>query len=176
MGCGHVIPSALSCESYCQCVPRLKLRFGNREFEAEGDPEFIEKHFAAFTALKDEPLRIEEPEQREAKSSKPRPASEMHAKGRTPAEFVRLKDPKTQMERLLVLAKYLEEERGMGEYPQAEVNKLAGEAKLKEIHGQFFTNATKQGYLRQPSRGKYALSLSGEDFIVSLPRTSASEE
>ena len=91
----------------------------------------------------------------------------------SPAEFIRQKNPRTGTERLVVLAKFLEEYRGQPEYSLAEINKVAKESKLKDIHGQYVTYATRQGLIRESGKGKYSLTLSGEDIVAGMPKAAA---
>jgi hypothetical protein len=86
----------------------------------------------------------------------------------SPAEYVRLTNPKTGTEKLLVLGRFLEQNRGVTEFAGSEINKLASEAKSKNIHSQYYTYAVKQGLLRTVGKSKYALTISGEDVVAAL--------
>jgi hypothetical protein len=66
----------------------------------------------------------------------------------------------------------LEDNRNLTEFSKKEINSLAAEAKLKDLHSQYFTYAVKQGFLRSVGKGKYAITLSGEDLVVRLPKGS----
>ena len=90
-------------------------------------------------------------------------------KAQTPAEFFKSKGKADGISQILIFGKYLEEYRNMSEFSQADINKVVKEAKLpKDIHGQYFTNAVKQGLLRSHGGGKYSLTLSAESVLSAM--------
>jgi hypothetical protein len=69
----------------------------------------------------------------------------------------------------LIFGKYLEEFRGQADFSRQDINKIAAEAKTsKDIHGQYFSNAVKQGLLRSVGRGRYSLTLSAEEALAGM--------
>ena len=148
-------------------MSKIRIRHGDNEIELDGSDTFIAKQLEQFyqrvevsrssvypTGIKKELL---EPH------TKPK-----HGKQPTPAEFYKAKGKTDGISQVLIFGKYLEEVEGKNEFSQAEVNKVAEDAKLsKDIHAQYFTNAVKQGLLRK--RGtKYSLTLSAEEVLASM--------
>jgi len=147
---------------------KIRIKYGENEIEIEGTDDFIKEQLELFyerikftnssfspASLKEELLK----EETKPKSKKiPSPAEYYRSKGRTDG-----------ISQLLIFAKYLELYRNKTEFSRADINNLAKEAKLaKDIHGQYFSNAVKQGLLRQISKGKYSLTLSAEELIASM--------
>lgn len=149
---------------------RVHWKIGDQEIEVEGDAAFIQKHLKTFfertggppppPVSKDLPSKIVAA----AKSGK-------SGKVPTPAEYYRLKAPNGGTETLIVLAKYLEEFRNKNEFLRKDIKAIASEAKLDDIHGQYYANAVQQGLLRSLGRGTYGLSISGEDAVAAMPST-----
>lgn len=141
---------------------RVRFKFGDSEVEVEGNDEFIEKKLTDFFSRigKDSGALTNLPQKiiAAAKSSK----------ALSPGEFVREKSPKGGTATLLVLAKYLEDLSGTQSFRQKDINKLAAQAKLKDVHGQYFTLAVQQGYLRTLGRSGYALTITGEDVVAGM--------
>ena len=154
-------------------VGRVRVRIGETEVELEGEEAFVEKHLKEVLAYldrsgragRDLPAKIIQAAETEARSKPTREPS--------PAEYYRQTNASTGTETLIVLAKYMEDYRGKSEFTPADLNKIAGEAKLADIHSQYVTYAMKQGFLRQVSKGKYALTLSGEDAVLGLAKKAA---
>jgi hypothetical protein len=147
---------------------RIRLKIGENEIEVEGDSGFIEAQFKKYLHyISGGRIASAVPEGKVKKieviTSK---------KTMTPAEYIRLKQPKGGTEILLVLAKYLEEFKSLSDFSKKEINDLADEAKIKDIHAQYFTLAVKQGLLKVLGNRKYSLTLSGEDAVVAMPGTS----
>ena len=147
---------------------KIHIRHGENEVELDGSDEFIKAQLADFySRIKDAPTRPPASKIKEQiLESTPKPAG---GKEPTPAEFYRQKGKEDGISQILILGKYLEEFRGMSEFSHDDVNKLSKEAKLpKDIHGQYFTNAVKQGLLRTHGHGKYSLTLSAESTLSSM--------
>jgi hypothetical protein len=145
---------------------RIRLKLGDSEIELQGDTKIIEKELKQFLELirrPFEPMRPTDLPTKIVAAAKLPPSKSL-----TPAEYFRQKAPKGGTETLLVLGKYLEECRSHSEFSPADINKLAREAKLKELHPQYFSSAVKQGLLRAVGRGKFALTLSGEDTVAAM--------
>ena len=147
---------------------KIKIKHGDNEIEVEGTDEFIKTQLDKFY-------------QKVKNISPPLPPTEIkkelikeHPKTTTdktpsPAEFYKQKGKTDGISQLLIFAKYLELYAGKTEFSKRELNDIAKEAKLaKDIHSQYFTNAVKQGLLRQSNSGKYSLTLSAEEVLASM--------
>ena len=148
-------------------MTRIRIRHGDDEIELEGEEDFIDKH------LKDYFERIGS---RLGKNTNP-PIKEALLKSPTkekkdipsPAEYYRAKGKTDGISQVLILGKYLEEYKDTPEFSRKDVNQIAKEIKLsKDIHGQYFTNAVKQGLLRLQPGNKYSLTLSAEEIVASM--------
>jgi hypothetical protein len=146
---------------------RVRVKIGESEIELEGDDKFISKHLREFVD-KLAPLAS-----RKAAESRDLPASIIEASkptsAPTPAEFLRQKKPRGGTETLLVLGKYLHDFRKVSEFSPTDVKKLSIEAKVKDIHAQYFRLAVQQGLLRTLGKRQYSLTLSGEDAVNAMP-------
>lgn len=147
---------------------KIRVRHRDHEIELEGSDEFIEKHLEAFyerigkipTSMPSSQLKKEilEP-----------PLKKPAGKAPAPAEFYKSKGKTDGISQILIFGKYFEEYRNVSEFSQKDINKLVKETKLpKDIHGQYFTNAVKQGLLRSHGRGKYSLTLSAESVLSAM--------
>lgn len=143
---------------------RVYWKVGDQEIEVEGDASFIQKQLKMFfdrigihgsTSVKDLPSKIV--------------ATAKSGKAPSPAEYFRQKSPSGGTETLIVLAKYLDEYRSKGDFTQKDIKAIAREAKLANIHSQYYINAVKQGLLRSLGRGTYGLSITGEDAVAAMP-------
>lgn len=156
---------------------RIRWKLGTDELEIEGDPEFIAEQLDRFLEARGSTPIREEPASAPI-HVRPAPqetqASIREARELTPAEYMRQKNPQTGTEQLIVLAKYLEDSSGKREFKMADINKLARDAKVKDIHSQYFTYAVKQGLLRSVAKGTYSITLSGEDAVLALPKAAKS--
>ncbi len=144
---------------------RVRLKLGDNEIEVEGDEKFVDAQLRKFLEKLGPHLHKVPPTDLPSKII----ASTKTQKAGTPAEYYRQKMPQGGTETLLVLAKFLEDFRSQTEFTRKDINKLAAEAKLKDVHAQYFTLAVKQGLLRAGEKGKYALSISGEDAVLAMP-------
>jgi hypothetical protein len=147
---------------------KIRIRHGEHEIEVEGSDDFVKDQLAEFYSwMKDATTRVPASKiKQEILEPIPRPAA---GKEPTPAEFYRLRGREDGMSQILILGKYLEQYRGVSEFTREDINKLGKEAKLpKDVHGQYFTNAVKQGLLRMLGRGKYSLTLSAESTLASM--------
>lgn len=147
---------------------KIRVRHRDHEIELEGSDEFIEKHLEMFyerigkipTSMPSSQLKKEilEP-----------PLKKPAGKAPTPAEFYKSKGKTDGVSQILIFGKYLEEYRHVSEFSKKDINKLVKDAKLpKDIHGQYFTNAVKQGLLRSHGQGKYSLTLSAESVLSAI--------
>ena len=145
---------------------KVRIRHGDHEIEVDGADAFIKKHLAEFYE------RIGPVAMNPSASIKQQllatPDTKKPAKLPTPAEFYKSKGKTDGISRILIFAKYLEDFEGNPDFTVNDINKLAKSAKLsKDIHGQYFSNAVKQGLLRKTGR-KYSLTLSAEEVLASM--------
>lgn len=148
---------------------RIKVRVGENEIELEGDAKFIEAQLAKFyekigaTLAKSASAPTPESGLVQSKVKWATPTRDL-----SPAEFLRRALPKGGTEQLLALGHFLEQNRAAKDFDQKEIKALCQEAKLRDIHGQYFTLAVKQGLLRVSTKGRYALTLTGEDAVTRM--------
>lgn len=147
---------------------KIRIKHGEHEIEVEGSDDFIKDQLLEFySRIKAASTRVPASKIRED-ILEPLPKA-VAGKEPTPAEFYREKGRKDRTSQILILGKYLEEHRGLSEFTREDINGLAKEVKLpKDIHGQYFTNAVKQGLLRVHGRGRYSLTLSAESALASM--------
>jgi hypothetical protein len=146
---------------------KISIRHGEHEIEIEGTDKFIKDQLAEFySRMKDMTTRVSASK---IKQDILEPIPKAVGKEPTPAEFYREKGREDGISQILILGHYLEKYRGASEFTREEINKLGKEARLsKNIHGQYFTNAVKQGLLRAQGRGKYSLTLSAESALANM--------
>ena len=147
---------------------KIKLKHGTHEIELDGDDAFVESQLKAFyDRIGAASLSSSAPQLTATQILSPTPQVASGPEP-TPAEFYRLKnrgkgDCITQ---LLIFAKYLETYKNLSEFSQKDVNAVVKLARLsKDIHGQYFSNAVKQGLLRSLGSGRYSLTLSAEELL-----------
>lgn len=149
-------------------MSKVRIRHGEHEVEVDGTDEFIKAQLTDFYAHIKDPV-CHAPASKIKQEILEAPAKPAGGKDPTPAEFYRQKGKEDGISQILILGKYLEVYRGKSEFSREDVNKLGKEAKLaKDIHGQYFSNAVKQGLLRIHGRGKYSLTLSSESTLSSM--------
>ncbi len=147
---------------------KIKVRHQDHEIELEGSDEFIEKHLEAFYERIGK-ISTSMPSLHLKKEILEPPLKKPAGKAPAPAEFYQSKGKTDRISQILIFGKYLEEYRKVSEFSQKDINKLVKEAKLtKDIHGQYFTNAVKQGLLRSHGHGKYSLTLSAESVLSAM--------
>lgn len=148
---------------------KIRVRHEDHEIELEGSDDFIKEHLEAFyERIGTIPTSAPPPSQ--LKKEILEPTVKKHVgKAPTPAEYYKSKGKTDGISQILIFGKYLEEYRNTSEFSREDINKLANEAKFpKDIHGQYFTNAVKQGLLRSHRGRKYSLTLSAESLISSM--------
>ena len=147
-------------------MSKVRIRHGENEIEVEGSVDFIAEHLKTFYErihlIPSVPSSASLKKEIQASASK-KPTGKVFA----PAEFYRNKNRTDGVAQVLIFGKYLEEFRNKTEFTRSDINAVAKEAKVsKDIHGQYFTNAVKQGLLRGLGSGKYSLTLSAEDALA----------
>lgn len=149
-------------------MAKVRIKHGDNEIEVDGSDAFIAKHLKAFYE-KVQPGHIVSTPAALKKEIEASASKKPIGKVTTPAEFYRSKNRTEGVAQVLIFGKYLEEYRSKPEFTRSDVNAVAAEAKLsKDIHGQYFTNAVKQGLLRSLGLGKYSLTLSAEDALAAM--------
>lgn len=149
-------------------MSKLRIKHGDHEIEVEGADIFIKAQLSEFY-LKIQDVGTRLPTSKIKQEILGAPSKPPSGKEPSPAEYYRQKGREDGISQILILGKYLEEYRGMSEFSREDVNNLSKEIKLsKNIHGQYFTNAVKQGLLRSHGRSKYSLTLSAESVISSM--------
>jgi hypothetical protein len=143
---------------------RVRWKLGENEVEVEGSDRFIEKQLKRFFDKIGVTHQVTPSSSLRRLATAPKPG-----KTPAPAEYYRLKRPEGGTEILLILGKYLEDHRSQGQFTRKEINKLAAEARIKDVHSQYFIYAVKQGLLRTAGKGSYALTISGEDAVSAMP-------
>jgi hypothetical protein len=143
-------------------MSKIRIRHGENEIELEGPDGFIKKHLESFYDRIKGPLPLKK-EILEPSSKR------VIGKAPTAAEFYKSKGRTDGVSQILIFGKYLDEFKNVSEFSRDDINKLAKDARLaKDIHGQYFTNAVKQGLLRSYGHGKYSLTLSAESVLSSM--------
>jgi len=146
---------------------KIRIRQGDNEIEIEGNDAFIKKQLSAFyerigsTRLATPPANLK----REIQASASKKSS---GKAPTPAEFYKSKNRKDGISKILIFGKYLEDYREKSEFSRQDINNIAKEARLSDIHGQYFSNAVQQGLLRNIGHAKYSLTLSAEEVLSAM--------
>lgn len=147
---------------------KIRIRHGDNEIELEGTDAFIKKHIDSFYQRIQHAPQVWAPatlKQDIQTSAAKKPAGKVP----TPAEFYKSKNRSDGIAQILIFGKYLEDFRSQSEFTRQDVNKIAKEAKIpRDIHGQYFSNAIKQGLLRNLGRAKYSLTLSAEEALATM--------
>lgn len=96
----------------------------------------------------------------------------------SPKDFIRAKDPKTDVERVACLAYYLTHHRGTPHFKTKDISDLNTEAAQRRFSNTAFAvvNATNAGYLVPSVKGCKQLSATGEQFVQALPDRDAAKE
>jgi hypothetical protein len=150
---------------------RLKIGFGDKQFEAEGDKKFVLDIWKKFQEqagnIKAEPLT--------KKGQKDLPSEvavvSRSAKQLSMGEFVRQLGLKKHTDIVLAFGYYLEKISGMREFGPADINKCYYEAKMESSNtSQMLIQNIKRGRIMQAKGGKkgqnlYTLTRTGEDLI-----------
>ena len=145
---------------------KLKLKHGENEIEVEGSDDFIRKQVEMFYERLVGKLTTPGGTVKQRLMDTAGVASQ--GKKLTPAEFYREKGKTDGISQILIFGKYLELYEKLSEFSQGDVNRVAKDAKLaRNIHGQYYTNAIKQGLLRKQGQ-KYSLTLSAEETLATM--------
>lgn len=94
-----------------------------------------------------------------------------------PKEFMRQKQPRTDVERVACLAYYLTHYRDQPEFKTLDISKLNTEAAQMKFSNAAVAvdNASKYGYLAPALRGSKQISAAGELFVRALPDRDAAK-
>lgn len=96
----------------------------------------------------------------------------------SPKEFLRQKQPRTDMERVACLAYYLTHYRDTPHFKTLDISKLNTEAAQTKFANaaNSVNNAASHGYLTASTKGNKQLTLAGESFVDALPDREAARE
>lgn len=146
---------------------KIRVRLGENEIELDGSDDFIKKHLEQFYSRVSAGASSSHKPPLRAQLLAPSAPNAKPSKEPTAAEFYKQKGSKgDRTSIILIFGKYLEQYRNKPEFSQGEINSVAKDAKLpKNIHGQYFTNAVKQGLLRKQGK-RYSLTLSAEELLA----------
>jgi hypothetical protein len=148
---------------------KIRLRHGDSEIELDGDEAFIERQLDNFYArFKLSPESADSDKRLLHSSSKDVEAAAAAAADPTPAEYLkRFGNEDFAVEhQIIIFGSYLQTIRNQSDFAQNDINQLAKQAKFpKDIHGQYFTRAAKQGLLRAEN-GRYSLTRTAEDLLA----------
>lgn len=151
-------------------MTKIRIKHGDNEIEIEGTNEivkrYIEKFYLRITQKKEDktnihPIKLQHDILKQSlKTTSQKP---------TPAEYYKLMGKTDGLSQVLIFGKYLDEFEGKTEFTPSELNKIANTAKIsKPIHNQYFTNAVKQGLLRNQGKSRYSLTLSAEEILSAM--------
>lgn len=147
---------------------RLKIGFGDRQFEAEGDKKFVLDMWKKFQEQTD--YIEEQPPAKKGEKSLPSQVTVVSrsAKQLSIGEFVRQLGLKKHTDLVLAFGYYLEKNSGMHEFSPADINKCYYEAKMESSNtSHMLIQNIKRGRIMQ-AKGKkkqYTLTRTGEEFI-----------
>ncbi|HEY9856155.1 MAG TPA: hypothetical protein V6D05_10480 [Stenomitos sp.] len=143
---------------------RIRLKQGDRELEIEGEAGFIEAHLeklmgVAFGGPLPEPTASREEIRRV-------PASFAVKKNLSLADFLELKEPQNLVDRLLVLAYYMEKYEAKVAYTLAELTEH-WESQWPELPlaEETWQAALERGYLQWQEDGRLTLSFVGHHYV-----------
>jgi hypothetical protein len=147
---------------------KIRVRHGDNEIEIDGSDAFIKKHLQDFYE-RIQYAQLASPSASLKKEIEASAAKKPSTKQPTPAEFYKSKNRTDGTSQILIFGKYLEDYKGKSEFTRQDINDIAKDAKIaKDIHSQYFTNAVKQGLLRNVGYGKYSLSISAEEVLSAM--------
>jgi hypothetical protein len=147
---------------------KIRIRHGDNEIEVDGNEAFVKKQLAGFYE-RIQHTQLASPSAMLKKEIQASAAKKTAGKQPTPAEFYMSKNRTDGISQILIFGKYLEEYQGKSEFSRQDINKVAKDAKIsKDIHGQYFTNAVKQGLLRNLGHNQYSLTLSAEEVFANM--------
>lgn len=151
---------------------RLKIVYGDRQFEAEGDKKFVldmcKKFQESITSGKD--LVTTKKPQEEATAYPP--SISRREKSLSVGEFIRQLGLKKHTDFVLAFGYYLEKVSGMHEFGFADINKCYYDAKMESSNtSQMLIQNIKRSRIMEAKGGKkkgqklYTLTRTGEEFI-----------
>lgn len=147
---------------------RIRIKLGEREIEAEGDKEFVEKYIEEF---KKEISKIPTELPSTEKIITPEIQKEKIELDRLSlAEFYKRKNPKHHNETVVVFAYWLKKREKKEKFTAKDINDCYEEAKISKPrnvtqHIQVVASGKKAYLTRGPGRGYYKLTLTGEEFV-----------
>ena len=147
---------------------RVRIKLGEVEIEAEGDKEFVEKHIEDFK--KEMPKIAKELPSKEKAVISEIPKERVEFEKLSLPEFYKQKQPKDHNETVVVFAYWLTKKEGEEEFAPRDIDSCFNEigiTKPTNTPRNMKTLASgKKAYLiRREKRGRYKLSMTGEEFI-----------
>jgi hypothetical protein len=96
----------------------------------------------------------------------------------TPKDYLREKQPLTDVERVACLAFYLSHYRNMRHFKTLDISKLNTEAAQPKFSNPSLaiSNASRTGYIAEAPKGYKQISAAGEQFVLALPDRQAAKE
>lgn len=151
---------------------RLKIAYGDRQFEAEGDKKFVLDMWTKFQEKT--PQFKEWPTERKLQEKIPEQISSIARSGKTLSvgEFIRQLGIKRHTDFVLAFGYYLEKYAGMREFGPADINKCYYDSKMDSSNtSQMLIQNIKQGRIMEAKGAKkkgqkqYTLTKTGEEYI-----------
>jgi predicted transcriptional regulator len=151
---------------------RLKIAYGDHQFEAEGDKKFVLDMWVKFREYA--PHVKEAPIEKKIQEKVPEQIFSPARAGKTLSvgEFIRQLGVKRHTEFVLAFGYYLEKYTGMREFGPADINKCYYDSKMDSSNtSQMLIQNIKQGRIMEAKGAKkkglkhYTLTRSGEEFI-----------
>lgn len=151
---------------------RLKIAYGDRQFEAEGDKKFVLDMWVKFREYS--PHVKEAPIEKKIQEKAPEQIFSPARAGKTLSvgEFIRQLGLKKHTEFVLAFGYYLEKYAGMREFGPADINKCYYDSKMDSSNtSQMLIQNIKQGRIMEAKGAKkkgqkhYTLTRTGEEFI-----------
>ena len=131
---------------------RLRLKIGENEIEIEGDKAFIKQYLNSLLDKLDSPKAPGQRIDGHKPTQQIETMSDKAKKTLAPDEFVRQRNPKGGTEKLIVLAKYLEDYEKLNEFKSKDINRISRLAKIGKIDAAYYPLAVKQGLLNKIKR------------------------
>jgi predicted transcriptional regulator len=151
---------------------RLKIAYGDRQFEAEGDKKFVLDMWAKFQEKVPQIKEMPAERKIQEKSSEQTSFTSRSGKALSVGEFIRQMGLKKHTEFVLAFGYYLEKYTGMREFGPADINKCYYDSKMDSSNtSQMLIQNIKQGRImeakgtKKKGQKQYTLTQTGEEFI-----------
>lgn len=145
---------------------RIRIKRGDCELELEGDPTFILEQFERMQALAFGKPERPAPAQEPAFSALPVSASIRVRKTLSFEDFLSLKEPQNEVDRLVCLAYYQEKYGERVHYSVPELSELWSAAwPERPLEEAVWKEAIERGFLLWQEEGRLTLSYSGHNYV-----------